>query len=84
LYELFQSSVKKYSNEKCLGYRPIVDGVAGDYVWFTYAEIAKKVEDVASGIAALGLNKKDRVGVYGPNCVDWMIAMQVRATSAQV
>jgi len=80
LYELFQNSAKKFATEKCLGYRPIVDGVAGDYKWFTYAEVAKKVDDIASGVSALGLKKNDRVGVYGPNCVEWMIAMQVRAT----
>jgi len=76
LYELFQNSAKKFATEKCLGYRPIVDGVAGDYKWFTYAEVAKKVDDIASGVSALGLKKNDRVGVYGPNCVEWMIAMQ--------
>ena len=38
LYELFESSVSKFSNNKCLGWRPIENGHAGDYKWHTYKE----------------------------------------------
>jgi acyl-CoA synthetase (AMP-forming)/AMP-acid ligase II len=43
----------------------------------TYAEVAADVAHVASALAQLGLHKGDRVGVYGANCEEWMIAMQV-------
>jgi hypothetical protein len=36
------------------------------------------VTAVASGLAAQGLKRGDRVGVYGANCVEWMLALQVR------
>jgi long-chain acyl-CoA synthetase len=78
LYELFQYGVKKFAGEKCLGYRPVTDGSVGDYEWLTYADTAERVEGIASGLAGLGLSAGDRVGVYGVNCCEWMIAMQVR------
>lgn len=79
LYELFQNSVRKFGGEKCLGWRPIDSetGKAGDYKWMTYAETNEKVQAIASGLSRLGITKDNRVGVYGVNCPEWMIAMQV-------
>lgn len=37
-----------------------------------------QVEAVGSGLAALGLGHQARVGIYGANSPQWMIAMQVR------
>lgn len=39
LYELFENSVKKYPNNKCLGWRPIQDGKAQPYTFHTYKEV---------------------------------------------
>jgi hypothetical protein len=58
--------------------RTLQDGNAGDYVWTTYAEAGAAVSQIASALSSLGLAKADRVGVYGANCCEWMIAMQVR------
>eukprot|EP00882_Tetradesmus_deserticola_P015867 GHRQ01016920.1.p2 GENE.GHRQ01016920.1~~GHRQ01016920.1.p2 ORF type:complete len:172 (+),score=31.65 GHRQ01016920.1:204-719(+) len=79
LHELFQNSVAKYSGEKLLGWRPIdaATGKAGSYEWLTYGEVHEKVQQVASGLAGLGIKAGDRVGVYGVNCCEWMMAMQV-------
>lgn len=78
LHELFQDSVKKYGKERLLGWRPINEetGKAGPYQWLSFDETAKKVDAVASGLAGLGLGAGDRIGVYGVNCCEWMIAMQ--------
>lgn len=38
LYEVFEQSVKRYGDSKCLGWRPIVDGKAGPYEYWTYKE----------------------------------------------
>jgi long-subunit acyl-CoA synthetase (AMP-forming) len=43
----------------------------------TYGEAAAAVVDAAGALAAAGLKKGARVGVYGANCPEWMIAMQV-------
>ena len=50
--------------------------MAGPFEWLSYAEVGARVGNVASGLAALGLMGQDRVGVYGANCEEWMIAMQ--------
>lgn len=79
LHELFSKSVAKYSNLPLLGWRPFDEaGKVGEYQWMTYAETAERVGEVASGLAALGLTAGNRVGVYGVNCPEWMLAMQVR------
>lgn len=35
----FQNSAQEFKDFPCLGYRPIVDGEAQDYVWFTYKHV---------------------------------------------
>jgi hypothetical protein len=38
LFEVFEQSVKRYGDCKCLGWRPIVNGKAGPYEYWTYKE----------------------------------------------
>ncbi|BDA49779.1 Long chain acyl-CoA synthetase 4 [Coccomyxa sp. Obi] len=76
LHEMFRNSVAKYPSNPCLGHRPIKYGVPQAYQWITYKETAEIVDAVASGIMALGLKQHGRVGVYGINSPEWMMAMQ--------
>ena len=39
-------------------------------------QVSVKVSSFASGLQAVGLQAKGRVGVFGGNCPEWMIAMQ--------
>jgi len=39
------------------------------------------VWQVGSALLELGVEPKDRVGVFGANCPEWMLAMQVRSPS---
>lgn len=77
LYELFQRSVKTYGDRPCLGKRKIVDGKAGDYEFDTYFQVDGKVSAVGSALSGLGLGPHSKVGVFGSNCPEWMISMQV-------
>ncbi|WP_424974792.1 AMP-binding protein [Dinoroseobacter sp. S124A] len=43
-----------------------------DIVW-TYEEFARKVDELASGFAQLGLVRGDRVGMWAPNCAEWLL-----------
>ena len=38
LYEVFENSVKTFGDNQCLGFRPMVDGKAGPYQWWTYKQ----------------------------------------------
>jgi long-chain acyl-CoA synthetase len=78
LYELFSASAAKYPDNKCLGKRATgVDGEAGPYEWDTYKQVADKVAACGSAFSAVGIEAKGRVGVFGANSPEWMIAMQV-------
>ena len=41
-------------------------------VRLTYAELGENVDRTAAAIAGLGLGKGDRLGVWAPNCAEWV------------
>lgn len=74
-----RKSVKLYGPRNCLGYRDVeADGTVSDYKWMTYSAVGKKVEDCGSAMIKNGMAPHGRVGIFGVNCCEWMIAMQVR------
>lgn len=78
LYEVFTTSVEKYRDNDCLGVRENkADGSSGEYKFMTYRQAGEQVKQLASGLRAMGVNPKARVGIFGANCPEWMIAMQV-------
>ena len=54
-----------------------VNGKAGPYEWFTYEETEALVLDIASAMTKVGVSAHERCSIYGGNCAQWMIAMQV-------
>ncbi|MBS0395168.1 MAG: AMP-binding protein [Proteobacteria bacterium] len=44
-------------------------------VRFTYRELDAAVERVARGLVALGLEPGERIGIWAPNCVEWLLTM---------
>jgi fatty-acyl-CoA synthase len=53
--------------------------VAHQGIRWTYAEYAKQVEALATGLLALGLGPGDRVGIWAPNCVEWCLTQMATA-----
>ncbi|KAH7720741.1 acyl-CoA synthetase family member 2 [Aphelenchoides avenae] len=45
-----------------------------DNVRKTYAELLKDARDLAQGLLHLGLKPGDRVGIWGPNHYEWVVA----------
>src|SRR5207302_3980881 len=41
---------------------------------YTWRELHRQVETVARGIMSLGVRRGDRVGMWSPNCAEWLIA----------
>jgi fatty-acyl-CoA synthase len=42
---------------------------------FTFAELDREVERVARGMIASGLEPGDRIGIWAPNCAEWILTM---------
>ncbi|KAJ9171696.1 hypothetical protein P3X46_015023 [Hevea brasiliensis] len=75
-WDLFSESVKKYPGNKMLGWRKFVDGKLGPYVWKTYKEVYEEVLPIGSALRASGAEPGCRVGIYGSNCPQWIVAME--------
>ncbi|KAL4427692.1 hypothetical protein ABPG75_001781 [Micractinium tetrahymenae] len=71
LYEMFQASVQKFPDNNCLGRRE-----GAGYSWLTYKQTSEQVADIGCALVKVGLQPHGRVGVYGANSPEWMIAMQ--------
>ncbi|KAL6049892.1 Long-chain-fatty-acid--CoA ligase 6 [Balamuthia mandrillaris] len=80
LYKNFQTSVKRFPNNPCLGTREYVqrkkEWVFGRYVWQTYKQVADRVTHFGSGLRGLGLKKGDKIGLWAKNREEWIIAEQ--------
>lgn len=74
-YDFIARYAKTQPTARCLGWRPIsADGVAGDYVFHSYAKVQETAVLLGGALVASGLVKGDRVGVYGKNCPNWSMA----------
>jgi fatty-acyl-CoA synthase len=48
-------------------------------VRLTYEELHRAVSRLASGLLARGIAKGDRVGIWAPNCVEWVLVQYATA-----
>jgi fatty-acyl-CoA synthase len=39
----------------------------------TYSELARRVDELGAGLLQLGLQRGDRVGIWSPNCLEWLL-----------
>lgn len=51
---------------------------ATDRRW-TYAELSAEVDRAAAGLHSLGVRKGDRVGIWAPNCAEWVFVQYATA-----
>jgi long-chain acyl-CoA synthetase len=75
-WDVFRVAADKYPNTRMLGWRPLKDGVPGPYLWKSYKEVYDEVLQVGSALQQLGVQPGSRVGIYGSNCPQWIVAMQ--------
>jgi len=69
LADMFWSQAKRYGDRTALKHK--VNGTWTPVSWNEWADLVKKT---ASGLAALGLEKGDRVGILSQNRVEWVTA----------
>ena len=48
-------------------------------VRYTYSQLHREAERIACGLLALGVEPGDRVGIWSPNCAEWLIAQYALA-----
>jgi fatty-acyl-CoA synthase len=51
---------------------------------WTYAEFGRHVDSFAAGLLALGLQPGDRVGIWAPNCIEWVIVQYATAKAGLI
>ncbi|RCV15372.1 hypothetical protein SETIT_3G051400v2 [Setaria italica] len=75
-WDVFRVAADKYPNNRMLGWRPLKDGVPGPYLWKSYKEVYDEVLQIGSALQELGVQPGSRIGIYGTNCPQWIVAMQ--------
>ena len=55
----------------------LVDRAAG--IRLTYAGLGAEVDRLARALVAVGLEKGDRVGIWAPNCAEWVLTQYATA-----
>ncbi|KAF8387686.1 hypothetical protein HHK36_026340 [Tetracentron sinense] len=75
-WDIFRDSVEKYPSNRMLGWREIIDGKVGPYAWKTYKEVYEEVLHIGSALCASGAAPGSRIGIYGSNCPQWIVAME--------
>jgi fatty-acyl-CoA synthase len=51
---------------------------------WSYGELAERVEALATGLLSLGLERGDRVGIWAPNCAEWLLTQVATARAGLV
>ncbi len=51
---------------------------------WTYAELKQRVDALAAGLLALGLEPGDRIGVWAPNCAEWVVTQFATAKAGLI
>ena len=54
------------------------------HVRWTYADLKRRVDELALGLMRLGLEPGDRLAIWSPNCAEWMLAQFASAKAGLV
>ena len=46
---------------------------------WTYADLKRRVDALAAGLLCLGLSTGDRIGIWAPNCAEWLVTQYATA-----
>ena len=75
--DLFDQAAIKYADREFLV-------VCDQGLRWTYGEFAEKVTACAAGLLSLGLKAGDRVGIWAPNCAEWVITQYATAKAGLI
>ena len=69
LVEMFERSIKLYGPRDLFGTKK-----GGQWVWTTYAQFGKQVDQFRGALASLGIKRGDCVAIVSNNRVEWAVA----------
>jgi fatty-acyl-CoA synthase len=72
----FDATVRAFGDREALVDRPPESGSARRW---TYTELAADVDALALGLLEMGIAKGDRVGIWAPNCAEWILTQYATA-----
>jgi fatty-acyl-CoA synthase len=75
--ELLNTAVERWRDNPALI-------VPDQNIHWSYAELAAKVDEFAAGLIGLGLDVGGRVGVWAPNCAQWIVAQYATAKAGLI
>lgn len=58
--------------------------VSHQQLHWNYRELQERVERVAAGLVALGLRLGERVGIWAPNCAEWIVTQFATAKAGLI
>lgn len=83
-WDIFRNSVEKYPGNRMLGWREVVNGKFGPYVWKTYKDVYEEVLHIGSALRASGAEPGSHIGIYGSNCPQWIVAMEACSAHSMI
>lgn len=69
LVEMFERSIQLYGSRNLFGTKK-----NGQWLWTTYAQFGKMVDQFRGGLASLGIKRGDCVSIVSNNRVEWAVA----------
>jgi long-subunit acyl-CoA synthetase (AMP-forming) len=66
LVESFETAISKYGNNRFIGTKD----QSGNYQWVTYGHLGERVDHLRAGLAGIGIEKDDAVGIISTNSAD--------------
>ncbi len=71
LVDHFNIATDKFKNNNLYGTK---NPKTGDYEWVTYGDVKTRVDNFRSGMASIGIDKGDSVGIIANNRLEWAVA----------
>lgn len=75
--QAFDRTVARYADREALV-------VPYQQVRWTWRELARRVDALAAGLLAIGLEPGDRIGIWAPNCSEWTLTQFASAKAGLI
>ena len=70
LVDILESTLLRFPNRPYIGEKDL----NGNYQWITYREMGRRVDNLRSGLAQLGLLERgDKIGIIANNRLEWSV-----------